>query len=51
MTERIMMIFFRQFKYVIENMRNPLKWGFIFRAIDTSKEAFWCDKVGRAFAA
>ncbi len=35
---------FRQFKYVIENMRNPLN-GLYFHAIDTSKEAFWCDKV------
>ena len=35
---------FGQFKYVIENMRNPLN-GLYFHAIDTSKEAFWCDKV------
>lgn len=35
---------FNQFKYVIENLRNPLN-GLYFHAIDTSKEAFWCDKV------
>jgi unsaturated rhamnogalacturonyl hydrolase len=35
---------FAQFKFVIGNMRNPLN-GLYFHAIDTSKEAFWCDKV------
>ena len=35
---------FNQFKFVIENMRNPLN-GLYYHAIDTSKEAFWCDKV------
>ena len=35
---------FGQFKFVIENMKNPLN-GLYFHAIDTSKEAFWCDKV------
>ncbi|MCR5216575.1 MAG: glycoside hydrolase family 88 protein [Lachnospiraceae bacterium] len=34
---------FSQFKFVIENMRNPLN-GLYFHAMDTSKEAFWCDK-------
>ena len=35
---------FSQFKFVIENMRNPLN-GLYFHAMDTSREAFWCDKV------
>lgn len=35
---------FSQFKFVIENLRNPLN-GLYYHAIDTSKEAFWCDKV------
>ena len=35
---------FNQFKFVIENMRNPLN-GLYYHAMDTSKEAFWCDKV------
>lgn len=35
---------FNQFKFVIENLRNPLN-GLYFHAIDTTKEAFWCDKV------
>jgi unsaturated rhamnogalacturonyl hydrolase len=35
---------FKQFKYVIENLRNPMN-GLYFHAIDTSKKAFWCDKV------
>lgn len=35
---------FSQFKFVIENLRNPLN-GLYFHAIDTTKEAFWCDKV------
>jgi unsaturated rhamnogalacturonyl hydrolase len=35
---------FGQFKFVIENLRNPLN-GLYYHAIDTSKEAFWCDKV------
>ena len=43
-TERIISDIFGQFKFVIENMKNPLN-GLYFHAIDTSKEAFWCDKV------
>ena len=35
---------FQQFRFVIENMRNPLN-GLYFHAIDTSKQMFWCDKV------
>ena len=35
---------FAQFKYVIENMKNPLN-GLYYHAIDVSREAFWCDKV------
>ena len=35
---------FGQFKFVIENMRNPIN-GLYFHAMDTSREAFWCDKV------
>ncbi len=35
---------FSQFKFVIENLRNPLN-GLYFHAMDTSREAFWCDKV------
>lgn len=35
---------FSQFKYVIENMKNPLN-GLYFHAIDTTKQMFWCDKV------
>ena len=35
---------FQQFRFVIENMRNPLN-GLYFHAIDTSKKMFWCDKV------
>ncbi len=35
---------YNQFRFVIENARNPLN-GLYFHAIDTSKEAFWCDKV------
>jgi unsaturated rhamnogalacturonyl hydrolase len=35
---------YNQFKFVIDNMRNPLN-GLYFHAIDTSREAFWCDKV------
>ena len=35
---------FDQFEYVIENLKNPIN-GLYFHAIDTSKEAFWCDKV------
>ena len=35
---------FGQFKFVIENMRNPVN-GLYFHAMDTSREAFWCDKV------
>ncbi|MBQ4283366.1 MAG: glycoside hydrolase family 88 protein [Lachnospira sp.] len=35
---------FSQFRYVIQNLRNPLN-GLYFHAIDTSKEAFWCDPV------
>ncbi len=35
---------YNQFRFVIENVRNPLN-GLYFHAIDTSKEAFWCDKV------
>ncbi|HCH83744.1 MAG TPA: glycosyl hydrolase family 88, partial [Eubacterium sp.] len=33
---------FAQFKYVIENMKNPLN-GLYYHAIDVSREAFWCD--------
>lgn len=33
-----------QFKFVIENMRNPLN-GLYYHAIDVSRQAFWCDKV------
>lgn len=35
---------FAQFKYVIENMKNPLN-GLYYHAIDVSREIFWCDKV------
>ena len=35
---------FSQFKFVIENMKNPLN-GLYYHAIDTSKQMFWCDKV------
>lgn len=35
---------FNQFKFVIENMRNPLN-GLYYHAMDTSKKAFWCDRV------
>lgn len=35
---------YSQFSYVIDNMRNPLN-GLYYHAMDTSKEAFWCDKV------
>lgn len=35
---------FSQFKFVIENMRNPLN-GLYFHAMDTSRKMFWCDKV------
>ncbi len=33
---------------LLKNMRNPLN-GLYFHAIDTSKEAFWCDKVIQGF--
>jgi unsaturated rhamnogalacturonyl hydrolase len=35
---------FSQFKYVIENLRNPVN-GLYYHAMDTSKQMFWCDKV------
>jgi unsaturated rhamnogalacturonyl hydrolase len=35
---------FNQFKYVIQNLRNPVN-GLYYHAIDTSKKMFWCDKV------
>ena len=35
---------YSQFRFVIENLRNPIN-GLYYHAIDTSKEAFWCDKV------
>ena len=35
---------FSQFKFVIENLRNPMN-GLYYHAIDTSKQMFWCDKV------
>lgn len=35
---------FNQFKFVIDNMKNPCN-GLYFHALDTSKQAFWCDKV------
>ena len=35
---------YNQFRFVINNMRNPLN-GLYFHAMDTSREAFWCDKV------
>ncbi|SEW35042.1 glycoside hydrolase family 88/105 protein [[Clostridium] fimetarium] len=35
---------FNQFRFVIDNMRNPLN-GLYFHAMDTSKKMFWCDKV------
>ena len=35
---------FNQFKFVIENLRNPLN-GLYFHAIDTTKQSTWCDKV------
>lgn len=31
---------FSQFKFVIENMKNPLN-GLYYHAIDTSKQMFW----------
>lgn len=34
---------FNQFRFVINNMKNPLN-GLYFHAMDTSREAFWCDK-------
>ena len=35
---------YQQFRYVIEHLKNPNN-GLYYHAIDTSKEAFWCDKV------
>ncbi len=35
---------FKQFEFVIKNLRNPLN-GLYYHAIDTKKEMFWCDKV------
>ena len=35
---------YNQFRFVIENMRNPMN-GLYYHAMDTSREAFWCDKV------
>lgn len=35
---------YNQFKFVITHMKNPLN-GLYYHAIDTSKQAFWCDKV------
>ena len=35
---------FKQFEFVINNLRNPLN-GLYYHAIDTKKEIFWCDKV------
>lgn len=35
---------YNQFRFVINNLRNPMN-GLYYHAIDTSKEAFWCDKA------
>lgn len=35
---------FAQFKFVIENMKNPVN-GLYYHAMDVSREIFWCDKV------